>query len=282
MSRPIRRSHPVAPALGTWSRRALLASGVGSATALAVAGSAGASSSAGHAGASAPPKGAGGSATAEDAISAYLGAMAAADFDGAVAAFAIEPYVERFDFAAMLEWLRYYQSFSSAQPLPSSNPFNAAINRQQRRALVAGQVTNQYFALVNPTFDRSATGTAFDDDAAVEAFVAELEAAMDPARLADLATYEPIDPAELDADAAELLAGERGTELDRRQLAIAGADESAELAVSSAIGGRPVALLFRALRYGDSWWLETLQGILAQLLGLESLSPGVMWLDGAG
>lgn len=279
MPRPIHRSRSSASAPSALSRRAILAASAAaaSAAAVALAGSAAAGTAPGD---SAGADRASGSASAGDAVAAYIGALAAADFDGAVATFAVDPYVENYDFAAWLNRVGRYQPTFAPQLLPNSDPFNTAINLAQRRSTVAREVTSQYFALVNPTLDRAHNGVLLEDEAAVDAFVDDLETVMVSAPLADLAIYDVVPAGDIDPDLGDLLADDRIVELNESQLAITGADESAELAVRSSISGRPVAMVFRAVRYADSWWIETLQGTLATLLGLDAIAPGVIWLDG--
>lgn len=277
MTANIHRVQSAGTASTRWSRRALLASGATSITAVAVAGSARATSPPDGSVSSAP---AGGFASAEDAVAAYIKALAAADFDGAVATFAIEPYVDGFDLASLLNWQGFYQPAGNPQPVPNTDSFNRAINVAHRRAFVGELITNQYFALVNPDFDRTPRGQVLDDEAAVEEFVAALEGAMVSAPLAELATYEFIGAEEVDAESAEILAGERSVEQNEQLLKVAGADESAELVARTTVSGTPIALILRAVRYGEAWWVETLHGLLSRIIGIDALSPGVVWLDG--
>ena len=253
-----------------WSRRSLIASGAAVATAAVVSRPVAASR---------PPAGTTpvipGYASAELAVEAYLDALSAADFDAAVEVFAIEPYVEHFDFRASLERVRSYGQFSMPLPLPSTDPFNVAINLEQRRAAVAGQVLNQYFTLVNPTLDRTST-QPLTDDAAIDAFATTFEAAMTSGPLADLATHEFVSFEEIDADSAEAHSDERTAELDAALLAIVGADESTEVAVRSSVLDRDVVLLFRVVRYGDAWTIETLGGLFSTILGISANAAGTL------
>ena len=90
---------------------------------------------------------------AEDAVTAYTDALADGDFDAVMRTFTTETYVANFDFEASLERLRVYQPFIGALPLPSTDPFNEAINIEQRRSTVAGMILNQYFTLANPELE---------------------------------------------------------------------------------------------------------------------------------
>jgi hypothetical protein len=224
--------------------------------------------------ASAPPA-AGGYSSAERAADAYVDALAAGDLGGAMAAFAIEPYVERFDFRQHLLRLRAYHSVGQALPLPNTDPFNVAINVEHRRSVVAAMILNQYFTLIDPEFERHIL-QPLPDDTAVDEFAEAFATTMTSTSLGDLAAREYVALSEVDAAVAETYASDRAREHDEGMLAITGADESAELAVRSSIDGREVTMLFRAVRYGDGWWLESLGGQFAVLLGISASAAGTV------
>jgi hypothetical protein len=99
---------------------------------------------------------------------------------------------------------------------------------------------------------------------------------MVPDVLGELATHEFVSLDEIHADAAAKHASARAVEQDQSQLAALGADESRELAVRSTTNGSPVTPLLRTLRYGDHWWLETLGGMFALILGVPHIDSGVI------
>ncbi len=217
-----------------------------------------------------------GSASAEDAVTEYLSAFAAGDLAGATAAFAVETFVEHYDFEAAIEWQRFYQSYGIGIPLPAGDPLNTAFNVEQRRATVVNQILNQYFALLNPELDRT-QGQMVDDAAE---FTESLSAAMSSGSLAGLADFEFVALEDIDADAAELYTGPDVKQRDERN-AVLGADESLAVAVRTTAAGDEVTLVFDAVRYGDSWWLESLGGRFALLLNVDVTSGGVMRDDAA-
>jgi hypothetical protein len=216
-----------------------------------------------------------GFSSAEDAVTAYTDALAAGDFDALFQTFATETYVEHFDFEASLERLGVYQPLVGGLPLPSGDPFNEAINVEQRRAAVAGMIRNQYFTLANPELDiRMAQPLA--DAEAVEQLTSSLQTTMQPAELAGFAAAEFVELDDVDALSAERLASDASRAHDEEMLAVIGADESAELAVRTTIGDLDVIATFRAVRYGENWWLETLGGQFAALAGLSFVRSGVL------
>lgn len=220
----------------------------------------------------------GGFSSAEEAVTAYTDALAAGDFDALLQVFAIETYVEHLDFGASLERVGVYQPLGGGLPLPSSDPFNESINVEQRRATVASTIRNQYFTLANPELDTTISQRLADAEA-VEQLTSSLEATMRADALAGFAEAEFVALEDVDASAAELFVSDASRGNDEAMLAILGADESAELAVRAAAGdrgGEPVVATFRAVRYGDRWWLETLGGQFATLVGGSALHAGVL------
>lgn len=220
-----------------------------------------------------------GFATGTDAVEAYLAALAAGDLDGAIDTFAVDHYVENFDLAAMLERTQAYGPYQTVL-LPPGDPLNDAVNRESRRAEVAGMIANQYFALANPDFERIVT-QPLPDDGAVGEFVASMTSAMTAEALAGLATHEFVGLADVDAEAAERAASEQAVANYDAWLAIIGADEAEELAVRTTLDSGSVTLLFSTVRYGDQWWIETLAGRFSQLLGVDTIAAGVVH-DGNG
>ena len=216
-----------------------------------------------------------GFASAEEAVTAYTDALAAGDYDALLQAFAIETYVVHFDFDASLERIGVYQPLVGNLSLPSSNPFNEAINIEQRRAAVAGMIRNHYFTLANPELDTTIAQPLADAEA-VEQLTSSLETTMRAEALAGFATAEFVPLADVDATAAEHLASDASRAYDEEMLAVVGADESAELAVRATIGEVQVIATFRAVRYGDNWWLETLGGQFAALAGVSIALAGVV------
>jgi hypothetical protein len=145
---------------------------------------------------------------------------------------------------------------------------------------VATTVANQYYALVNPSLDRSQV-TALTDDAAVAEFVSSLVEAMTPEPLAPLATYQYVTLDAIDAEAAERYAGDDAVANDAKLMAVLGADEFAQLAARSTIGADDVIVLMRAVRYGDAWWLDTPFSQFVALIGLDQLAAGILRLGPA-
>lgn len=254
-----------------WSRRSLIASGGVLAIGAVVSPPAHARSQFG----AGPAPASGKLVSPELAVESYLDALATSDFDAALTAFAIEPYVERFDFRASLARVRTYSQFATPLPLPPTSPFNVAIDLEHRRATVGGQVLDQYFTLVNPNLDRFTT-LNLADDAAVLKFVTEFEATMSPAPLADLVRREFVAFDEIDADAAAIYLDDRTVEQDTVLRAIVGADESQELAIRSSVLDRNVFLLFRVVRYGEVWAIDTLGGLFSTLAAIPATAAGTL------
>lgn len=257
-------NHTSTPAPRT-SRRSHLASlaGAGALTALGVGWRSG------NAVASSPP-GAGSSAAAGEAMSRYLYSFALGDIDAATDAFAIDEFVDSFDFTAFLQRLQSYTPQNI--PLPTDNPLNRHFNVLWRRGAIGGALLNQYFTIAKPELDRAMV-VVLEGDEAVAGFVDDLSASMVVDAVAGLADHEIVDLAELSPE----LAAESANALEnlpRRE--IVGADELVGVVARTTAGNRELLIVADAVRYGDAWYLDELGGHLGALIGLPFQFAGVV------
>ena len=90
--------------------------------------------------------------TPEDAVVHYIEGLRNSDFDQMISAFAIDIYVEHYDFAAKIEMLQmYYPTMELI--MPNSNEFVTALNVENRRMNVTRSIIQQYIVLSQVGFD---------------------------------------------------------------------------------------------------------------------------------
>ena len=204
-----------------------------------------------------------------------MGAMAAGDLDQMVATFAIETYVDHFDMAAYLNWIRMYAPATSPLMVPAATPFGRALDVEQRQANVVDQIGRQYLSLVEPALDLSQP-MVLTDDSAADDLSAGLDAAVGALDTSGVGTFSFVPLDKVDPDAAQLYdSAQNQANLDSRN-AYLGADELTDLVVQFDVGGQPYLGFFSAVRYGDSWWLEQLGGNFATLVGVDPLRAGAV------
>lgn len=90
-----------------------------------------------------------GFSTPEEAVIAYLEAFRAGDVDKMLATFAVETYVENFDFNYMLENTGSYNFSNEEQVVPTSNEFTKEINCFRRSSLLTQEMFMQYLYVTN-------------------------------------------------------------------------------------------------------------------------------------
>jgi hypothetical protein len=215
-----------------------------------------------------------GYATAEDAVSAYMEAFLQADLGAMASAFAIETYAANYDLTAELERIKAYVP-SAAIKLPTSDPFNLALNTESRSAQVVSGILNQYLRLCCPDLDRLDV-EALPDETAVADFVDDLSASArsDVLTSIDSFTFVPLE--EVNADTYEAYSSDRNEQNIAGLEAVLGADELTDLAVRFTSPHGDVYALFGVVRYGDEWWVNELGGTFAILLGLNFFDGGII------
>jgi hypothetical protein len=209
--------------------------------------------------------------TPEQATEAYLDALRAADVDGMIATFAMETYVERFDFERYLNRVKAYTG-AMEQRLPSASTFAKGINLAQRQGSLAVAICRQYLAL-------------FIDDTAIlegapipltEEEVTELARALaDPAHLQTLGSLRLavfVPPAQL----SDQYDSEQIGENISARAGVFGADELVDVAARVEIGERRYLFFFDVARYGDRWYNLGLSGTLANLMYVGATSGGIL------
>lgn len=209
--------------------------------------------------------------TPEQAAEAYLDALRNADVDQLIATFAMETYVERFNFEKSLNRIKAYTP-AMEQRLPPANDFTKVVNLAQRQGNLAAAICRQYLAL-------------FIDDMTIlegvplpltEEETAELARTLaDPACLQALRTLRLVEflpPAQL----SDMYDSERNRENIAVRAAMFGADELADVAARVEIGNRRYLFFFDVVRYGDRWYNLDHAGNLANLMGVSAFSGGIL------
>lgn len=209
----------------------------------------------------------------EAAVQAYLTGMQNEDLSQMLSAFAIETLVERYDLEAMLGQIRAY-TYSLSIKLPNSNAIFESINIEARKGEIMGAIQWQLLSFHMPELDFTQTIAFADDDAeeAIAAFIETFDANTRPLAMKELQLDAFIEPETL----SELYLNEQNQRNIAKRAPVYGADEIKSVAASLSVDGTPYILCCDAIRYGDSWYLHSLGGNIAQLLGMNVFSGGLM------
>ena len=219
-----------------------------------------------------------GSASPQDAVSAYMNGLAAGDLDAMVSSFAVETFVDHFDFRAYLERLGVYSATVTPVLVPAETPFTRALGVEQRHGDVIGQIRFQFLALADPELEpteminlttrpRWRTSTAASSPRSPR-WTSPRSGRSRSCRWR-MSTRTAAEDYESEQNQANLEAL-RG---------VFGADEITDLVVRFTVSEQEFLAFFSVVRYGDAWWVEQLGGNFANLLGIRALQVGAVPTD---
>lgn len=212
-----------------------------------------------------------GFATPEEAVQAYLDGMRDADLSQMIGAFAVETYVDHYDFQAQLERLRAYM-INLEMHFPNDNDLMRALNVESRKNQIVNGITYQQFALLAPEWDISAPLTfGTDDTEGIPELMAQFAAAaeFDMSGLTFVGFFAP-------ETLAELYLSERNQENMAKQATVCGMDELRSMVAGFSLGGEQYLLCCDVGRYGDAWYMNSLSGNIGNLLGIAVYRGGLV------
>jgi len=217
-----------------------------------------------------------GSSSAEEAALLYLDGLKSMDLPKMLSAFAVETYVDLYDFSAQLQTLGVY-SPTMTIAYPSTNSLFRAINIESRRQDVMGRIKMQaaaFCAIYISGFDAFATIPFQGENAidSIRAFEGYLQISLDGMAFNKLVFTGFVSPSLL----SDLYSDERLRQNMAQEAARFGADELQSIVAGFSIDDQSFLFCCDALRYGDKWYLESLGGHIGQLINLPVGSGGIM------
>lgn len=209
----------------------------------------------------------------EAAIQAYIAGIQDENLEQMLSTFAIETLVEHYDFEAMLARVRIYTIYSGIK-LPNTNPLFQSLNVEARKNEIVQSIMYQLLSFHMPDLDFSQS-TTFASDNYVEDIARFLETFENNTRslaLKSLVLGDFIAPETL----SDVYLIEQNQQNMSRIASIQGADEVKSMVVALTVEGRPYILCCDVVRYGDVWYLLSLGGNIAQLLGMNPYTGGLV------
>ena len=207
----------------------------------------------------------------EAAVQAYLDAMKRSDVDAMIATFAVETYVEHYDIEAYVERMRAYPaSFQGNFP---AGRVNDDFNRYARLSEVAQQVSCQYRVLSDSDIDTTQMIAAADDAAAAE-LIDRLKNSFDGTAFGRVSRAKQVDLESELPEVSALLDNPSLNETMRAMQRYLGADEIAERLVRLSADGGEYYMSVELYRYGSTWHVGSLRGILTALQSLPATAGG--------
>ncbi len=213
-----------------------------------------------------------GFATPEDAAKAYLTGLKNQDMDAMISVFAVESYVDNYDFGALVERLMSYVPTFEIR-LPNTNEYTRQMNIASRRNQIAGSILNQYMCFNTPDQLNDYTPTMLKDPEAVADFVEAFERDTKDYIFSDLKITGTMAPEEL----LDVYYDEANQQNIARQAITFGADadDVANIIVTFEADGQTWLFCPQAVRYNGRWYLQSLQGNIAILLGMTVFTGGM-------
>jgi len=218
-----------------------------------------------------------GFATPEAAAQAFLDGLKAKDLPSMLDAFAVESFAQQCDFGALLSRLKMYQYFNvtSSCGYPQDDPLGQAMNIAARRGTTVGQVSMLLAAHVSPHLDPTAGGQTFGDDPAeVTAFQAQTKADFANYLFAGMGAATAVSP-------DSVTNGKYSSDVNQRMLALTAAQyglqsgDCADVVLTFDLRGERWVFAPSVGRYHGKWYILTLQGNVAVLLGMNATAGGM-------
>lgn len=206
--------------------------------------------------------------TPEEALLSYLDFMKAADISGMVSTYAVETYVENYDFEAQLKRLRSYHAMQEVK-FPNVNEFAVSINIERRRNSIVNAILNQ--ALVIADFDYDLTmPVMLKEDSDIETFVEDYQESLEGIDFGSIEVLGLAKPADLEE--------KYDSAMNRKYMntlaTVIGADEMESVVVVFRISSQKYLLCCDAARYGERWYLVNPGGNIGALLGISAWTSG--------
>lgn len=189
--------------------------------------------------------------TPEDAIRHFVDGLTQGNLQTMLEACAVNQQAQGYDFAGMMDRLKAF--LPATQPAPSEYGLFQDMNRATIQATLVTQMRTMVYSFFVPEVADGTTLYVGEGRETAEKFIQ----AVDPAQLQAL-TIVRIDPPN-----KAILETERNMQNFVRQAATYGAQERTERVILYDLNGAAFCGGFSLLRYGDSWFINSLNSVLA-------------------
>ena len=206
----------------------------------------------------------------EGAARAYLEGLRDSELRRMISAFAIESYVENYDFEAQLNRMKSYHPGQEVK-LPNANEFVTALNVEGRRSRVNDMILGHHFSLCISGLDRS-KAQALKDETDARGFVAQLNANLNAPKFSTLKILGFIPPEAFPS----VYSTPRNLEVMARMAIISGAKSLVSRVAVFTLDGNEYVFCFDAINYGGKWYISSLGGNIGALMGISVFSMGTV------
>ena len=223
-----------------------------------------------------------GFSTPEDAAKAYLTGLKDQDLDAMLSVFAVESYVDHFDFEDYLDYLMSYQSDYEIM-IPNTNDYSRELNISSRARQISGQIISQYM-LFNMFYNNNTNAAdilkyydktiVFNDPQEVRNFIEKFERNTENYIFDNLV----IIGTELPEDIANIYLNEAIQKDIARQAVTfgVGTDDLTNVFITLEVDGQIWFFCPQLIRYNNRWYIQTLNGELANLMASRLDAGGII------
>lgn len=217
--------------------------------------------------------------TPEAAAQAYLDALQEADVSKMISTFAVETYVQNYDFEASIDIYNIYLYNLEAQRMPTTTDLGVELNTIQRQNEIGASVFLQYATLFMKDLDlQNITQFFIDETEKKDEFIEEMSDEKYIALLASMNVkefYTPDDLIKMDI-LGENFKSDMHKENIKKQIKVNGVSEIVSLAALVTIDGEDYYICMDIAKYGDKYYMLALGGQIAIYVGVISTIGGVI------
>ena len=207
----------------------------------------------------------------DEVVMVYLNSLKETNIEGMLGTFAVENYVDNFNFEHFLSRIGFYSTTFDVK-LPTTNDFIRDIAIYDRLGAIADAIELQYLALFAADSVVPGERTQLMSNSEISELTSLLG---DQAHLQSLQSLDLIEYIAPD-DLSELYSLEINQQTIQNSAASHGADEITSVAARVKIDGNDYLFCFETVCYNGDWYLLSLGGNLSLLLEVPVLSSGIL------
>jgi hypothetical protein len=216
-------------------------------------------------------EGTGGFDSSQMAVSKYLQYLAANEQDKMISTFAVESYVDHFDFRTRLESTGAYIFMQQEFNFPAVTDFTRDLNIESRKNDIRWNLLEQYTAF--GVFSEIDTADLVQtEDFNVSFVLSELPKRL---KLSSIKILGYISPKKL----SETYESSEFQDIRLRKMKAYGADDTESIAAVFELNGARYIICIDTVKYDGRWYIRQLGGELSLLLGIDNRYAGIMRAD---
>ena len=215
-----------------------------------------------------------GYATPEAAAKAYLIGLRDQNLDEMVSTFAVESYVDNYDFEAQLERINYYDPRTSALILPNVDEYARKLNISNHKNSIEEEIRSQFMSYNVSDETNDWNTTELNDPDKIKDFVTKFEQDTKSYVFKDLVITGTIPPEDLTDDYMSEL-NQKNMLLDIKKYGVTSGNDVTDVAITFKADGKTWIFCPQLVRYDNRWYLLSTTGNLAIILGYSWRTGGI-------